>query len=121
MGDIREVIGQEHARSVHVYTLPKALANGVTAIGLRTLTAEEELRASKAGRFDLMKANYEAVKLSIVEFDGKPVSNGEGAIDLFWNRVDPKVRSLLLQAYNKQTSPSVEETEDFFASEQIKV
>lgn len=121
MGDIREVIGDAHARGIYTYTLPSTLANGVKSIGLRVLTAEEELRASKAGRFDLNRINYEAVKLSIAEFDGKAIGNAEGEIDKFWNRVDPKVRSLLLQAYNKLTSPSLEETASFFGSEVIKV
>jgi hypothetical protein len=115
------------SRLIRQYTLPESLRSDDPSvprpktIGMRQLSAEEELMASKIGRVDYMRAQYAATKLSIVEFDGKPIDHGTSALDIFWERSDPKVRSLLLQAYNRLSSPSKEEEDGFFESETAKV
>lgn len=112
------------ARAVHTYTIPDSLRNGSNPnparIGMVQLNADQELMASKSGKFDYMKAQYAAAKLSIVEFDGQRVPP-DGTVDIWWDKADPKLRSLVLQAYNKLSSPSVEEDESFFGSEEVKV
>ena len=112
-------------RAVYEYSIPESLGGGKAGIplkvGLVQLTAEQELMASKIGRFDMTKAQYTAAKLSIVEMDGKPTDQADGGIDSFWDKCDPRVRSLMLQAYNKLSSPSKEEEESFFASEVVRV
>lgn len=112
------------ARAVHTFTVPESLRNGndpnPAKIGMQQLNADQELMASKSGKFDYMKAQYAACKLSIVEFDGKRLPPDE-TVDVFWDKADPKLRSLLLQAYNKLSSPSDEEDAAFFKSEEVKV
>jgi hypothetical protein len=114
------------AKAIHTYTIPESLRsapNGSpspTKIGMQQLNADQELMASKTGRFDYMKAQYAAAKLSIVEFDGRKV-DPDGTVDIWWDKADPKLRSLVLQAYNKLSSPSTEEDESFFGSEEMKV
>lgn len=120
MPDIQSAIEDARAaREVHRFTIPPELRKDLspTKIGLRLLTAEQELMASKQGKFDVNRINYAAAKLSIIEFDGKYVDNGDSAIDLFWERADPKVRSLILQACTKMSSPTKEQEDSFFASE----
>lgn len=115
------------SRVIRQYTLPESSRGGDPAvphpktIGMRQLTASEEEMASKLGRLDYMRAQYAATKLSIVSFDDKPVSYGDAALDVFWERSDPKIRSLLLQAYGRLSSPSKEEEDSFFESETVKV
>jgi len=112
-------------RVVYEYKIPESLGGGKNGIpckvALVQLTAEQELMASKIGRFDMMKSQYVATKLSIVEMDGKPSDQADGGLDSFWERCDPRVRSLLLQAYNRVSSPSKEEEESFFGSEVVRV
>lgn len=105
------------------YEIPKSLRNGTQAakVTMRPLTTREEIDASKAGGFDLMKTQYEAVKRSICALDGKSASIMDGEVDKFWEEAGPKLRSLLLQAHNRLSSANMEESDSFFASEQVRV
>jgi hypothetical protein len=108
--------------AIHTFTIPATLRNGGPGkVGLRQLTADQELMASKVGRFDVMKTQYEAAKLAIAEFDGKPANYADGDVDKFWEGGGPKLRALLLQAYNHMASPSTEEEASFLSSEAISV
>lgn len=113
------------ARPVYTYNIPKSLRGeeeaGPSSIGLTQLTAGQELTAAKIGRFDLTAQQYAAAKLSIVQLNGKPINNNEGDVDKFWDKCDPKLRSLIMQAYNRLTTPAKEDEESFFTSEQIKL
>lgn len=126
MGAIEEkVAGAAAGRIIKTYKIPTTLQNDAvpgftipTSVGVKALTADEELQAHHIGRFDTMKAQYDAVKRSIVELDGRKVRYGvDGTIDVFWEKCGPKLRSLMLQQYGKSSSPSKEEENDFFASE----
>ena len=114
------------SKAIHTYTIPESLRNGSNGaanpsrVGMQQLNADQELMASKSGKFDYMKAQYAAAKLSIVEFDGARVLP-DGTVDIWWDKADPKLRSLILQAYNKLSSPSAEEDTTFFGSEEVRV
>lgn len=105
------------------YIIPKALQRDGVAkkIGMRELTVDEELRCSKLGRGEYMKAQFEAVKTSICMLDDKPVDNSAGVVDVFYGKIGPKVRTLLLKKYIDTTTASTEEEDDFFKSEQVRV
>ena len=123
--DTKEPEWAKRDRIVFEYNIPESLGGGKGGVpqkvSMTQLTAEQELQASKIGRFDMMKSQYVATKLSIVEMDGKPSDQADGGLDSFWERCDPRVRSLLLQAYNRVSSPSKEEEESFFGSEVVRV
>jgi hypothetical protein len=108
---------------VHTFTIPKTLLweGGPAKVGFKPLSSAQELLASKLGRFDVMKSQYEAVKLSLAELDGKAVTNNEGDVDQFWEKAGPKLRTLMLGAYNKMATPSNEEDDSFFKSEAVNV
>jgi hypothetical protein len=112
------------SRVVHDCTIPETLrGDGVTPkkITLQQLSAEQELMASRLGRDQYLKSQYAAVKLSIVEMDGKPADHTNGGVDAFWDRTSPKVRALLLTAHNKLSSPSKEEEDSFLKSMTVRV
>lgn len=113
------------ARETITYTIPESLRDSETKrpsnVTMRALTADEELTASRLGRFDVMKSQYAATKLSIVALDGAPVSTADGSTDAFWERSDPRLRSLILQAYNKLSSPTQAEEDAFFKSATARV
>ena len=110
-------------RPVHTFTIPESLRStgGPTTVTLVELMATQELDASSLGRYNLLKSQYEAVNLSIYALDGKPVDRTGIELDQFWENTNPRVRSLLLQAYNKISSPSDEEHTSFFDSEKVEV
>jgi hypothetical protein len=114
------------SKVIHTYKLPEALRKSPSggdlpeSIGLRELTADEELQAHKVGRFDNMKTQYDAVKRSIAEVDGKAASYADGGVDKLWEACGPKVRALLLEAYNRISSPTADEEKDFFKSEEVR-
>lgn len=112
------------ARIVYVYALPESLRKDVEGcpgrVGLRALTSREEIDASKVGGYDLTKSQYEAVMRAICELDGKTVTLGTGEVEKFWESCGPKIRALLLQAYNRLSTASEAESTDFFKSEQVK-
>lgn len=115
-------VGDSRARTT--YVIPESLRDSTkkpAEVSLRQLTADEELQAARAGRFDVLKSQYEATKLMIVAIDGKAVSIADASVDSFWERADPRVRNLLVEAYNRMSSPTRGEQDDFFKSARIEV
>lgn len=107
------------ARITFDFQIPVTLQSeklGVKVVSLRQLTSEQEITAQRLGRFDMLKTQYEAVKMAMAEFDGKAANFSNGDVDQFWEDAGPKLRSLLLQGYNKISSPDGEEEKSFFGS-----
>lgn len=122
--ELRESEWARQSRAVYRYSIPESLRgqqNVPKKVGMIQLSADQELMASRVGKFDFTKAQYAATKLSIVEFDGRPVDQANAEVDKFWERVDPRVRALLVQAYTKLSSPTKEEEDAFFGSEEASV
>jgi hypothetical protein len=90
-------------------------------ITLRELTANDELQASRVGKFDLAKTRYDSVKRAIAEFDGRPVSYADDEIDRFWEQCGAKLRTLLLTAFETMTAPTEEEQESFLTSKKERL
>lgn len=112
------------SRAVYTRPIPETLRTEDFAhktVGMRLLTCDEELQASKLGGFDVVKTRYEATKLAICEIDGQSVHNGEGVLDSFFERGGPKMRRLLVDGYSRMSAPSQEEQEAFFGGEKVKV
>lgn len=105
-------------RLVHEFTLPVSMKwdGGPAKVGMRQLTAGEEIQVSRVGGFDLMKTQHEATKRSIVEIDGKKVDWGKGEVDELWEACGPKVRTLLISAFNRISGATEEESNGFFDS-----
>lgn len=111
------------AKVVTHYPIPTKLRTegSPASVGISLLSAEQEILASKLGGFNYMRSQYEATKSAICAFDKKPVTDENGDISKFWERTHPKVRALLLEAYNRMTSASDEESKDFFGGEETVI
>ena len=110
-------------RQMYEYDIPPKMAKttGITSVGLVQLTADEEITSAKRARNDNMRLAYELVKASLVAVNGKKVSLADGSADTAWNKMDPKVRALVLQAYAELHNAPEESVEDFLASRKVKV
>lgn len=111
------------AKLFHDFTIPEKLRyeGGPAVVSLQLLSSDQELIASRLGRFDVLKTQYEAVKLSVGALDGAKADPSTGIVDTFWEKAGPKVRSLLLQAYDRISSPTKEDESSFFLSEKARV
>jgi hypothetical protein len=108
-------------REIHTFTIPPPLQNGIKTVGLVELTAEEELNATKRAQGDGLRLAYEMTKISLVEIDGKTLVRSEGDTDAAFERMHPKVRSLVVSAFNSLHAPDDKETLDFLKSRSSRV
>lgn len=104
----------------HTFTFPEDMRydGGPATVGMRALTVAEELAASAAGRLDAMRTQYEAVKISIRELDGRAADQKQ--VELFFEACGTKCRTLLVQAYDHVSSPKARALDDFLKSEEVK-
>jgi hypothetical protein len=109
----------EKDRTIHTFTIPASLAHHDTkTVGLVELSTEEEMMAQKRAPNDVARMTYELTKASLREVNGKRVSLGDGSADRAWSSMHPKVRTLVVTAYNNLHNPSPDESRDFFSSRQ---
>ena len=121
MGLKDKVDSSQKSRAIFVYTLPDALQNGITSVGLVQLSAHEELQAVKRARNDTHQLAYELAQQSLVEINGKTVKLEDGSVDSAFNGMNPQVRNLVLTAYAKLHAPAEDMTESFLSSQSVKV
>lgn len=106
-------------RAKHVFEVPARIAKdtGIANITVVELTCEEELMATRRAGGDTIRLSFELAKECLREVNGKPMSTGDGSADAFWNASHvTKVRTLIIGAYNKINSPSVDENDAFLKS-----
>jgi hypothetical protein len=122
---LQQVEDIKQLRVIRELTFPDSLRKADSAlpatISMKQLSADEELMASKLGRGEYIRSQYAAIKLSIVALGGKPVNYSSTELEVFWERCSPKVRTLLMDWYVKETTPLREETDAFFKSQVVKV
>jgi hypothetical protein len=113
----------QNQRQTYSYKVPPKLAasTGIESVTLVELTADEEIAAAKRSRNDNVRLAYELVKSSLVGVNGKQVSLADGTADAAWNRMDPKVRALALQAYASLHNAEEEDVADFINSRSVNV
>ena len=110
------------SKIVYKFTIPETLRgnHGVASIKMRELTSREEIDASRVGGLDFTRAQFEATKRSICMLDSRPVSIAGDEIDRFWEDAGPRLRALLISAFNRLHSVTQEESKDFFASQEVE-
>jgi hypothetical protein len=101
------------------YTVPASLAqeSGVSSVTLVHLTAQDEMAATKRSGTDPIRVAYELAKASLWGLDGKMLSAMNSEKDVKWQTLHPKIRSLVVQAYQRIHQPREEDSVDFLASE----
>lgn len=109
------------ARPVHVFQVPTSIGGDVREVGMVEITSNEEEQAEKRARGDRGKVAVELTKTSLVLVDGKTVSPGDGTVDTAWEKMVPKLRTLLVTTYTKLHIPNGEESEGFFSSMEVRV
>ncbi len=110
-------------RAVHRYTIPATLAqNGSPReVGLVQLTSGEELMATKRSRKDQFRLAYELAKQSLVEVDGQRVGAADGSVDTAWDKMPPKIRTLVITAFGDLHAPEDDEVSAFLKSQRVTV
>jgi len=112
---------EKPARPTYRYTIPSRIGSDVRKVGLVQLTSNEELMATKRSRNDTARLAYELAKQALVEVDGERVGVADGSVDKAWDRLLPKVRTLVMSAYAELHAPQEEDVSDFLQSQQVQV
>jgi hypothetical protein len=114
---------QKKIRAVSLFDIPPTITEvcGVKEVGMVTLTADEELLCFKRAKGDNAKLAMELSKTSLVEADGKVLSQSDGSVDTFWKDCDPKLRQLILTAYAELHAAPEEEQAAFLKSRRTRV
>ncbi len=113
----------QNERVVFTFDIPEKFRNEAAreTVGMVKLTGAEEELASRKARNDTTRLAYELVRTSIFKIDGRVINRGNAEGDKLWNRIDPKLRQLLLAAYADLHTPEDDETEDFLESRKEEV
>lgn len=108
-------------RVVFEYDLPLELvevSSGIASVGIAELTADEELQASRRTRGDSLRLTFELARESLVTValaNGarQRVSLVDGTADTAWNKLHPKARQLVAQAYVEVNNPTQDQAASF--------
>lgn len=126
--DIARALEERDERPVYVYKVPKSIAEltGVQTIGLVEITPKEMIQATRRSDNVKEQALFEMAKLSWRQINGKAihVDDDAASAEEAWACSKPgwaKLRTLVIQAYNKVNNPTAEENEAFLASESVTV
>ena len=119
---------KQPARVRYAYAIPANLVpqnKGVTHLGIYEITTGEELMATKRAGGNPIRLAYE-LSLEALRFVGTadangavtwtPVNTGDGSADRAYAQLHPKVRNLLMSAYNELHSTKEEEVGSFLGS-----
>ena len=110
-------------RPIYTFDVPEYMQRdvGVKTISLVELTANEELMAAKRARNDQAATMYELVKASVVAVDGKPLTLSDGTVDTWMDQANPKLRTLVTQAYNSLHTIQEADAMVFLKSRRVSV
>ena len=115
--------GPDLDRPLYRFDIPGSILaiQPIKQVGLVQINSSEEIRATKRARNDSHQMAYSLAKQSLVEVDGKPVSEGDGSADKVWDAMHPKVRVLVVTAYGELHTPEDEDIKDFLKSQKVTV
>ena len=108
-------------RTIHVFEIPAALGGDIRSVGVVELTAAEELMAAKRVRTDPAAYTFQMAKAALARVNNEPVSLADGSADKAWERMGPKVRALVVTAWNTVSQPSEDEVSGFLGSQKVQV
>ncbi len=108
-------------RETFRYTLPAHIQKetGVATLTLVQLTAEEEIMATNRARNDQIRLAWELVKESVYAVNDQRTTSADGSIDKAWAGLHPRVRNLLMNAFNDLHNPTKEDAASFLGSRQV--
>lgn len=97
----------------------------IRKVGLKLLTPLEEKSAARSCHGDAMLLAFELAKRSVAEITNEhgeifAIRVHDSSVDECWHQMHPKIRSLVMQAYAENASPSNGTTSSFLGSRKIK-
>ncbi len=112
-------------RPVYEFELPEELADQdpyiKKSIGLVKLTNSEEIRAGERAGINISAMGYNTAKLSLWEVDGRVLNRGNGEDETVFERTDPAIRNLIMEAYGDISQTTVGATKKFLKSRKTKL
>lgn len=110
-------------RALYVFDVPDKLAHevGIASVGIVELTTEEELMATRRAGNDPIRLAYELARQALVQVNGKTVTLADGSADKAWESAHPKLRGMLMRAYNEVNQPTNTDVDSFLKSRQVLV
>ena len=120
-----DVARREANRTIYTFTIPKHLQGEndeppgrmkIETVGLVELTGGEELQATKRAQNDLIAGQFELAKECLRMINGKAVHSWDGSADQAFNSSDPRVRTLIMNAYRRIHEPEKKDLDTFLGS-----
>jgi len=108
-------------RTIHTFQIPEIIGGEIKSVGLVELTAAEELMAAKRVKTDPAAYTFQMAKAALAQVNGDPVSVVDGSADRAWERMGPKVRALVVTAWNDISQPTEEAVSGFLQSRKVQV
>jgi hypothetical protein len=110
----------------HTFTIPKKLVEetGYMTVTLRELIGLDEVNAHVSAADSGAKLAFELVKKSLVRLEhakSGPLELTAENVDLAFGSLPPKVRNLVLAAYQEIHNPKNDEITDFLGSRLVSV
>ena len=114
----------KRSRVVYVYDLPEGIRGQddyiKESVGLQKLELGEEVRAGERAGTNITALSFAFAKASLVEIDGRPLNKADGEDDVVFDRCDPAIRQLILEAYADMSTPPAGASKKFLASRRMK-
>ncbi len=110
-------------RQICTFTFPDDVkeVSGYATVSIKELSPSDELRAARRAEQDPISLAFEMAKESVCASDQGPISTSDQSCDLFWVKIGPVGRNLVLQAYTAISSPTKTSTKSFLESRVVKV
>lgn len=111
---------------VFTYEIPKSLQKTqsgrvFTTVGIRELRPLDEIAAAERCGGNAIRLAFELAFEALTEVNGKPVDRGGGGAEKDWRDMGPKLRNLVLTAYNAEFSVDKDDTDAFLKSRKLSV
>lgn len=119
---LKSMVPASAKRMVYEFPIPSDLANDHVkeTIGVVKLTSEEQEQCSQRAQDNPFRMAHEWSKCCLREVDGRPINRAEGEDETIWKAMDPQLRELVANAYNKLHMPKPDTVKDFLAGMRIK-
>lgn len=118
-------LDKKAARTVHTFDIPEGLVKStgteIRTIGIMELTAEEEMMAAKRIQGEAVRLPFEQAKESMRYINGKLVQTHDGSADKVWADMHPKIRNMVVIAFNRVHQSGREDLDSFLNSGQISI
>lgn len=119
---ILDELNKRDERVIHRYDVPERVGQGeYKTLGMVELTGHDELQAAKRAHGDAIALAWELAKQSLREVNGERVSVADGSVEKAFNRMPPRVRSLVMAGYSDLHNVEEEDSKAFLKTRKASV